>query len=144
MRTKTSTTTEIGHPPHNRRLGLLGVSLTKARLNRDRMAAMKIVRDEIEGLMLASGYLEDAPFWWVTVAIRYGLKYDRKPHYQRINKKYGDLPLAIEVDTHDLVGAPLARVTEIYRRAVLVSLIDAGRKYDRPVERLERELYDAA
>jgi hypothetical protein len=105
------------------------------------MAAMEIVRDEIESLMLTSGYLDYAPFWWVTIAIRYGLKYDAKAHYQRINKKYGDLPLAIEIDTRDLLEAPLARVREIFRRAVLISLIDAGRKYGRPVERLQKELH---
>lgn len=131
---------DVGRPPHNRRLGLCGVSLTVARPNHNNGVAAEAVRDEIENIILTSGYLEHAPFWWVTIAIRYGIKYDSKPHYCRINKKYGDLPLAIEVDTHDLIDASLPKLTAIFRRAVLISLIDAGRKYDLPVDRLERAL----
>jgi hypothetical protein len=111
-----------------------------ARPNHNNGVAAEAVRDEIENIILTSGYLEHAPFWWVTIAIRYGIKYDSKPHYCRINKKYGDLPLAIEVDTHDLIDASLPKLTAIFRRAVLISLIDAGRKYDLPVDRLERAL----
>ena len=132
---------DVGRPPHNGKLGLLGVSLTEARLNRHSMTALKSVRDELEQIMVESRYLDGAPFVWVTIAIRYGLKYDEKPHYERINKKYGDLPLSIEVDTHDLIGAPVEQAIQIIRRAALLSLIHAGLKYRRPVERLEAELY---
>lgn len=132
--------TKAGRPPHNRRLGLCGVSLTDSRLNRNTVVAAESVRDEIENILETSGYFENAPFWWVTVAIRYGMNYDDKPRYQPINKEYGDLPLAIEVNTCDLVDAPFQALTEIFRRAVLVSLIDAGHKYGLPVERLEQVL----
>lgn len=140
MGTPPKNATEVGRPLHNRRLGLCGVSLTEARPNRNAIVAAESVRDEIENIIQTSGYLENAPFWWITIAIRYGIKYDAKPHFHRINKKYGDLPLAIEVDTNDLIEASLQKLTEIFRRAVLISLIDAGRKYDLPVERLETEL----
>ena len=66
--------TEIAKPPHNRKLGLCGVSLTKARLPKDDDEAANQVRDEIESLIVKSGDLVGAQFSWVTIAIRYGLK----------------------------------------------------------------------
>ena len=90
--------------------------------------------------MIESGYLEGAPFSWVTIAVRYGLKNDDKPSYQAINKKYGDLPLAIEVDTYELIGASLDDLKFIFGKAVLKALIHAGEKFERPVGSLEKML----
>jgi hypothetical protein len=127
-------------PPHNRKLGLLGVSLTKARLNPLSGKALDHVRDELERIMVEAGYLNGAPFSWVTVSVRYGLRMDEEPKYQRINKRYGDLPLAIEVDTHLLRDASLDDLKAIFKLAVVKCLIHAGRRYSRPTDRLEAEL----
>ena len=117
----------------------MGVSLTKARLRHSFQALD--VGNELETLMIESGYLEGAPFSWVTIAIRYGLKNDETPQYVgRINKRYGDLPLAIEVDTHELLGASLEEMRKLFKVAVLKALIHAGRKYSRPITKLEAEL----
>jgi len=130
----------IAKPPHNRKLGLSGVSLTKARLNKQSGEALDLTRDEIEKVVIDSNYLDGAPFSWVTIAIRYGLKNDDKPRYQAVNKKYGDLPLSIEVDTHDLIDASIEDLNLIFKRAVLKALIHAGRKFGRPTEALEKLL----
>lgn len=130
----------IATPPHNRKLGLSGISLTKARLHRDSIKALGHVRNEVERLVIDSGYLNKAPFTWITIAIRYGLTNEQKPRYQRINRKYGDLPLAIEVDTHEILGAPFDALARLFRRAVLISLIHAGNKYHLPTAGLETAL----
>jgi hypothetical protein len=130
----------IAKPPHDRKLGLVGVSLTKARLNKQSGQALDMVRDTVEKAIVESGYLDDATFSWVTVAIRYGLKDDDKPSYQAISKKYGDLPLAIEVDTRELTEASLDELKTIFLTAVLKALIHAGQKFGRPVAALERML----
>jgi hypothetical protein len=129
----------IAKPPHSRKLGLSAVSLTKKRTNRYDIEALTTVRDRIEKAMVASDFLEGAPFSWVTVIVRYGLKNDDKPSYQAINKKYGDLPLAIEVDTHELIDASLEDLKLIIGRAVLKALIHAGEKFDRPINSLENK-----
>jgi hypothetical protein len=59
--------------------------------------ALNEVRDELESLLDGCGYLVGAPFSWVTISLRYGLIDEQEPHYQGINKKYGDLALAIEL-----------------------------------------------
>ena len=60
----------IAKPPHNRKLGLSGVSLTKARLNKQSGKALDAARDEIEKVIVEAEYLEGAPFSWVTIAVR--------------------------------------------------------------------------
>jgi hypothetical protein len=89
--------TRPAKPPHNRKLGLIGVALTKARNPKGDVAALSSVRDELERVIIEEGYLEGAPFSWVTISIRFGIKTEAEPRHQPINKKYGDLPLAIEI-----------------------------------------------
>ena len=126
-----------GAKKHNRKLGLLGVSLTKASPPRHSFEVSTEIQDEIEALIISSGYLDDAPFEWVTVALRYGLKNEEKPHYQRINKKYGDLPLAIELDSHELIEAGRDELKRLFTLATMKALIHAGQKHKLPIENLE-------
>ncbi|MCL1480493.1 Imm39 family immunity protein [Marinobacter sp. M3C] len=130
----------ITKPPHNRKLGLSGVALTKQRNNRHDTKALTAVRDELEKIIIDSEYLEGASFFWVTIAVRYGLKNDDKPSYQAVNKKYGDLPLSVEVDTQELIGASLEELKLIFKRAVLKALIHAGKKFERPIVPFEQAL----
>lgn len=122
---------------HNRKLVLSGVSLTKARPNRYGIEIMGEIRDELEGILVTSGYLDRAPFIWVGLTLRYGLKYEDKPHYQRIDKKDGELPLAIELDTHDLIEADRNELKRLFTLATLKALIHAGQKHKLPVGYLE-------
>lgn len=124
-------------PPHNRKLGLLGSSLTKARLNKDSGTALGFVRDELEAALIDSNFFDGTPFSWITLAIRYGLKEESTPHYQAISKKCGDLPLAIEVPIEKLQDASLEELKRIFKGATLKALIHAGEKYGRPVEALK-------
>lgn len=123
-------------PPHGGKLGLVGVSLTMARVPKSTLDAFKAVEEELEPILEKSGYLSDAPFSWVTLAIRFGLKNEEKPRYMAINKEYGDLPLAIEVDVHEMLGAQLDELQRIFRAASLRALIHAGEKYGRPTAAL--------
>jgi len=130
----------IAKPPHDRKLGIFGVSLTMARLNRLNDQAFDWLQNTVEKIIIDSQFLEDTPFSWVTIAIRYGLKNDEQPIYHKISKKYGDLPLSIEVDTHELIDASLEDLKKIFGKAVLKSLIHAGKKYKRPTKPLEEML----
>ena len=84
------------------------------------------------------------PLFAAPVAVQdtphHGLKNDDDPRYQAVNKKYGDLPLSIEVDTHELIDASLEDLMLIFQRAVLKALVHAGRKLGRPTELLEQML----
>lgn len=121
---------------HNRKLVIGVVSLTIAKIRGD-IPILSEVRDELEQLLIQSNYLDGAPFKWVGMILRYGLKNDASPVYEKINSKHGDLPLAIEIDTHELIGASKEQMKHIFTKATLIALIDAGRKYNLPVAALE-------
>jgi hypothetical protein len=123
---------------HNRKIVLGGSSLTNARLRRfpDIEVAPKVM-DEIEQLMISSGYLNDAPFTWVGLMLRYGLQNEDIPHYEPINQEYGDLPLAIELDTHELLESDRETLKRRFMLATLKALIHAGHKYGLPTHTLE-------
>lgn len=129
---------------HNRKLALSGIALTKARIPpKPNTAAANRSRDELEQEMIQSGYLEGAPFKWVGLSIRYGLVDEAEPHYQKIDPKDGELPLAIEIDVHRLLGVSQDEMAAVYRKATLIALIHAGERYGLPVARL-RSLLDEA
>jgi hypothetical protein len=74
---------------HNRKFVLGGAGLTMARANRYEIAVMTDVRDELEQIIISTGFLENAPLKWVGLILRHGLKNEGEPHYQRIDKKHG-------------------------------------------------------
>ncbi len=123
---------------HDRKLVLSGVSLTKARPNRHDIEVMGEIMDELESLLVTSRYLGDTPFRWVGLTLRYGLKNEDDPHYQRIDSKDGELPLAIELDTCELIEADRDELKRLFTLATLKVLIHAGKKYKLPVESLEK------
>jgi hypothetical protein len=125
---------------HNRKIVLGGASLTTARCNRYDIPVMGEIMDELEQVMISTGYLEKAPFKWVGLMLRYGLKDEDEPHYQRINKKHGDLPVAIELDTHDLQHASREELKDIFTIATLKVLVHIAQKYGLPGEQFAEML----
>jgi hypothetical protein len=125
---------------HNRKLGLCSASLTAARLRNHADSAMTEVRDEIEQVIIASNFLANAPFKWITLSLRLGLKNEDEPHYEPINKRYHDLPLAIEVDVRELQHADYQELHRLFGIAVLKALIHAGAKYGLPWHELDQLL----
>jgi len=120
---------------HNRKLVIGGVALVKVRL-KGTGPAMVSICDELEPILIESGFATQAPFQFVNLIIRYGLKDRWVPEYQKINKKYGDLPIAIEVDVSELVDAKVETIRAKFRKASLEALIHVGHKYGLPVQPL--------
>ena len=127
----------VAQSKHGRKLALSGIALTMAQYNQYDDSVSETVRNQVEQIFIDTAFFQATPFSWITLAVRYGLKNDPKPIYQRINKKYGDLPLAIEIDVNETVGASLGEMKSIIGKAVLTAVIHAGKKYDRPVTVLE-------
>ena len=125
---------------HNRKLGLSGAALTMARLPRFSIEVGTVVRDDLEAVMLDCGYLDNAPFEWVSISLRYGRKNEDEPHYEPINKEYGDLPLAIELDANELRSFDRGEMRKAFEVAVLKALVHAGRKFNLAYAALEARL----
>lgn len=119
-------------PPHNRKLGLLGVALVKARFPKSTGAALDLVRNEFEARLVEARFFDGAPFSWITIAIRYGLRNEERPIIQQVSGKYGDLPLAIEIDSHELLEGSQDKIETRFRRAVARALAATAERYSLP------------
>lgn len=113
---------------HNRKLVLGGVDLVKARVPNG-IPAMNMLRDELEKVIMEQQMLNGAPFKWIGLIFRYGTKDNYEPEYQRISKKYGDLPIAVEIDAERLCRAPMDQTHSVFREAAIAALIHVAAKY---------------
>lgn len=136
---------ELVKPPHDGRFGISGAELVllrkrdSKRLSSFRQIKRDIVK-RIEQLLVTSGYLEGANFWWVTVHVRYGLKHDQVPEIEAIDEEFGNLPLVLEVDVRDILEMSDEAFAVFFEVALLRAVAHAGRQYARPIEGLERRI----
>ncbi|MBX3322119.1 MAG: immunity protein 39 [Phycisphaeraceae bacterium] len=104
------------------------------------MPALAGVRTELERILIQTNYFVDTPFSWIGISIRFGMKTEAKPHFQHIDRKDGELPLAIEIETAQMIGADLEQLKNLFRSAALRALIAAAERYNCPDARL-REMF---
>jgi hypothetical protein len=124
---------------HNRKYVCGGIDLVGTRIKN----SLKLMdQDKVESLLIDSHFFDSAPFKWVGLMYRYGLKNDIIPEYRRIDKKDYELPLAIELKTEILewVGAKNPRLLyAIFMIGALEALIHVGKKYNLPIDILQKE-----
>ena len=128
---------------HDKKLGICAADLVKIRFRVNEMSILEEVRNELEQILLDTSFFDEAPFEWITLSLRFGLMDEVLPHYEKISKRYGDLPLAIELDSHKLQNVSCEKLKNKFIVATLKSLIHAGDKYGLPTEVLKNHL-DAA
>lgn len=100
------------------------------------------IQNDIEKIIIDSNFLENAPFKWVGLMYRIGLKNTLKPHYGRIDQKDGELPIAVEVKFELLKWADendLKLLKDICMIAGLEALLHVGNKYNLPIESIASE-----
>jgi hypothetical protein len=89
-------------------------------------------------------FLENAPFTWMNFIYRYGENnIFSKPELKRINKKYGDLPVTVEIASDWIEYASFndePMLERVFEASALEALIYVGKKYDLPIESLEARL----
>lgn len=121
---------------HNKKIVFAGIDLVKGKI-RNTFLSREELRDNLENDIISSNFLEGAPFTWIGIIYRYGLKNYLKPEYKRISKKYGDLSVAIEIKMEVLQAADRISVNllrDIFTVGALECLIDIGRKYKLPTD----------
>lgn len=103
--------------------------------------ALEAVNLELEPLLEETGFLDDAPFSWVTLTLFVVPSEPRpNPRCFPIDKTYGDLPLEIELDGAELRGKTAEELIIRFRLATVRALIHGGKKHHRSVEEFERLL----
>lgn len=78
----------------------------------------------------------------ISLAFLNGLKNEDVPRFRRINRKWRELPIAIEIDSRELRHAAKEELKYLYSVAALKALICVGRKYKAPTRELEKLLGD--
>lgn len=125
---------------HNRKFVPGIIDMVKVRLpNIKHVVSMQ---DDIEKIIIDSNFLENAPFKWVGLFFRLGIKNDLIPEYQRIDKKDGELPIAVEIDFELLKWADdhdVQLLKDLFMMAGLEALIHVGKKYKLPIDIIEKE-----
>ncbi|MAP23937.1 MAG: hypothetical protein CMM87_00165 [Rickettsiales bacterium] len=117
--------------PFDRRIGFIGVALVFENMQKDGKAWQEI-KPTLDHLLRSNDVWAQAPFLYAQLAYRYGIKNDLKVEFQRINKKYGALPIALELDMHILEWADqhnYALLRDIFMVAALEALVQVCKKY---------------
>lgn len=127
------------HDPFDRRVSCVGVALVKGRL-RSRGILDKIFDKTLDPIIRQAETFKNATFLWVAITYRYGIKNDLKLEFKRINKKYGDLGVALELDMEILMWADqnnLNLLHDIFMISALEALLQVCKKYKLPSEVIE-------
>jgi trehalose-6-phosphate synthase len=114
--------------------------MTNQRAGKNEMPMMVKASHDLEQVLISSGLLDDAPFWWIGLMYRKGLKNEPAPEIRGINKKYGELPVAFEIDVRLLYRQDDETIYRVYCASALWALIHVGRKYELPTAVLESRL----
>jgi hypothetical protein len=121
------------------------VALVKGKLKNSKLVSK--VDKHLDGIIQSKNLIEkEIPFSWIGLIYRYGSKNDLNLDFQRIDKKDGELPIALELDMEILQWADqnnLDLLHDIFMIAALEALIQVCDKYKLPKEAIiaEREKY---
>jgi len=121
-----------------RKLLIGGVALVVGNV-RNAGDAMVGVCDELDPILIQSGWFPSAPFKYVSLIMRYGDKTDLNPEFQPVIEKYGELPIAIELKMEDIraVHRDKIKLKSLFRRVTLEALIAMAEKYGLPKSPIE-------
>ena len=112
------------------------VALVKGRLKNDKLTSE--VKKYLDDLIQSKNFMEkEIPFSWIGLIYRYGSKNDLNLDFQRIDKKDGELPIALELDMQILQWADqnnLDLLHDIFMIAALEALLQVCDKYKLPKE----------
>ena len=132
-----------GHPcslSHDRKYVPSAVDLVKGRVKN---SPELIEQDHLEHLLIQSHFFDTAPFKWVGLMYRYGIKNCLIPHYAPIDQRDGELPIAIDLKMEIIEWADKNNLTllyDIHIIAALEALLHVGRKHKLPTHLIEAEL----
>jgi len=102
------------------------------------------VRDDVEKTIIESRQMDSAPFEFISLMIRYGLKNDASPDTGRIHQSYRDLPLTIEIDLQSIMDKDEKSVQVFFTNVVLLCVIDAFAKYRLSTELLRLRMKESS
>lgn len=128
------------HDSFDRRFASGATALVKGKLRNDRVCGS--IDSFLDSILRQNNLLQNQPFLWVHLDYLYGTKNDLKVVYDKIHKKWGDLPIELELDMEVLEWADqnnLELLHDIFMIAALEAVIQVGEKYKFPTEIFKEE-----
>lgn len=107
------------------------VSLTMQRPNKNLRTAAGIVRDDVESALIECKYFDEAPFSWISIILKLGIKDESAPIYEGISND-GCLNLSLELNFSEAKLYTLDMMIDKIKNCVLISVLDASRVYRLP------------
>ena len=129
------------HDPFDRRVDFIGVALVFGRL-KNSGKVWDIIQPQLDHLLRSNNLFAEAPFLWVGINYRYGIKNDLQVEFTRPHKKYGDVGASVELNMEILMWADKNNVNllrDIFMVAALEALIQVCKKYKLPKVHLIEE-----
>jgi hypothetical protein len=96
--------------------------------------------DELEPVLQEVGYTETAPFATASLVFRFGNHTSLAPEYSPIDRRHGELPVAVELCMDELQKADRQELKRLLMCATLKTLIDIGEKNRLPTAPFEARL----
>jgi hypothetical protein len=87
----------------------------------------------------SAGLIEGMPYQWIGLDVRFSNR-SCPPVVRRVNKRWGDLSVTIEVEMATIDRQPRHVVCRVIEVAVLQGLIAVAAQYDRATDPLEARL----
>jgi len=128
---------------HNRKFCTSATSLIMGRIKNEMTQGIKS-RDVIEEILIEGHTLDPAPFKFIGLMYRYGLKNMLEPEYERveINPKYNEVSIAIELQMAHLIWCDKNDVELLYELLMiggLDSVIHVCERYNLDTTLLKQE-----
>ena len=120
---------------HDRRLVTSGSIVVPGRL-RDSSAIRSEVRDELEAMLVETGFFERAPFRWIGLMFRYSDETNLVPEFEPIDPSDGELPMTIELELRSVRRLPREEAKRVHQLAAIDAIISAAQKFGLPDEAL--------
>jgi len=113
------------------------VDLVRGRFRVNDSQARSSIAEELEPYFESENLLEGAPFKFIGLIFRYGER-STGPIFRRVNKRYNELEMAIELPMAELTSMTYDELRARHRKATLEVLIAVAKKYNLPSETWER------
>lgn len=121
---------------HSKKLVIGGVSLVKHNIDRVLfLKTCKLIMNDLGGLIEAQNLFKQKQFRWIGLILRVGNKFS-DVDYAKIDKKDGELPVAIEVPAYELEKLDENDLRDVMFRIVISVLLDIAEKYNLPKDAL--------
>ena len=107
---------------------------------RDAGTIMVEICDELEPVLQAITYLEQAPFRTVSLIIRFGSKRNSVLEYGPLDRKHSELPVAVELEMRALARMSRDDIKKEFLNVTVSALVDVAQRYGLPYEPLVQKL----